>query len=136
MVKSKQNKGFRSVNLYFEDEARFGLYTRAGKSLTAKAVKPICNFQQVYKSTYLFGSFSPIDGSHFIKNLDKCTAENFQNYLNCFSLIKPSELKVLALDNGAFHKAKKMIIPNNIVLVFLPPYRVLRTQYSTSIHLN
>jgi len=26
------------------------------------------------------------------------------------------------LDNAAFHKAKKLIIPNNIVLIFLPPY--------------
>jgi transposase len=26
------------------------------------------------------------------------------------------------LDNGAFHKSKKLKIPNNIALVFLPPY--------------
>lgn len=28
----------------------------------------------------------------------------------------------MVLDNGRFHKAKKLIIPKNIVLVFLPPY--------------
>jgi len=28
----------------------------------------------------------------------------------------------VVLDNGAFHKAKRLIIPNNIVLFFLPPY--------------
>lgn len=28
----------------------------------------------------------------------------------------------MVLDNGAFHKAHKLIIPNNIVLIFLPPY--------------
>lgn len=28
----------------------------------------------------------------------------------------------MVLDNGRFHKAKKLIIPNNIVLLFLPPY--------------
>lgn len=55
-------------------------------------------------------------------NLSKCTADNFQLYLNNFSLICPSELKVVVLDNGAFHKAKKLIIPNNILLIFLPPY--------------
>ena len=32
------------------------------------------------------------------------------------------ELKVLLLDNGAFHKSKSLIIPENIVLIFLPPY--------------
>jgi hypothetical protein len=90
--------------------------------LTARGIKPVCDFQQVFKSTHLFGSFSPIDGNHFIQNQDKCTTENFQNYLNNFSLLKPAELKVVVLDNGAFHKAKKLIIPNNIALIFLPPY--------------
>jgi transposase len=76
----------------------------------------------VFKSTYLFGAFSPIDGSHFIQNRSRCTAENFQCYLNDFSIVKPAELKIVVLDNGAFHKAKRLIIPNNIVLLFLPPY--------------
>jgi transposase len=26
------------------------------------------------------------------------------------------------LDNGAFHKAQRLIIPDNIALFFLPPY--------------
>lgn len=46
----------------------------------------------------------------------------FQYFLNEFSLENPKELKVMVLDNGAFHKAKKLIIPENIILVFLPPY--------------
>ncbi len=28
----------------------------------------------------------------------------------------------MVLDNGAFHKSKSLIIPENIVLLFLPPY--------------
>ena len=28
----------------------------------------------------------------------------------------------MVLDNGAFHKAKALVIPENIVLIFLPPY--------------
>jgi transposase len=96
--------------------------TRSGKSLTAKGVKPVCAFQHVFKSTHLFGAFSPIDGSHFIQNLGKCITENFQTFLNNFSLIKPKELKIVILDNGAFHKAKKLVIPNNITLIFIPPY--------------
>ena len=35
---------------------------------------------------------------------------------------QPDELKIIVLDNGAFHKAAALVIPNNIVLVFLPPY--------------
>lgn len=34
----------------------------------------------------------------------------------------PDELKVVVLDNGAFHKAKRLNIPTNIILIFLPPF--------------
>jgi transposase len=28
----------------------------------------------------------------------------------------------MVLDNGAFHKAKRLIIPENILLILLPPF--------------
>lgn len=28
----------------------------------------------------------------------------------------------MLLDNGSFHKAKHLVIPDNIALVFIPPY--------------
>lgn len=46
----------------------------------------------------------------------------FQYFLDEFSLENPQELKIMVLDNGAFHKAKRLKIPENILLVFLPPY--------------
>lgn len=98
------------------------MFTRAGKTLTAKGVKPKCQFQQVFISTYLFGAFSPLTGDHFILDLPFCNATTFQLYLDEFSKQNETELKVIVLDNGPFHKAKCLIIPKNIVLVFLPPY--------------
>lgn len=113
---------FKSVNLYFQDESRFGLFTRNGKALTAKGIKPICPFHQVFKSTYLYGSFSPIDGHSFLLELPFCNSSLFELYLEEFSKQRPEELKVIVLDNGAFHKAKSLVIPDNICLIFLPPY--------------
>ena len=110
------------MNLYFQDESRFGLFTKNGKALTAKGVKPLCSFQQVFKSTYLFGAFSPINGDSFLLELPFCSAETFQIYLNEFSKQNPQEFKIIVLDNGAFHKAKTLNIPGNIALIFLPPY--------------
>lgn len=98
------------------------MFTRNGKSVTAIRVKPICTYQQVFKSTWLSGAFSPITGDHFQLILPHCNADNFQAFLNKFSEQNPTELKIMVLDNGKFHKAKKLIIPKNILLVFLPPY--------------
>jgi transposase len=96
--------------------------TRDGKTLTARGVKPICHFQQVFKSTYLFGAFSPINGDSLQLILPGCNADNFQIFLNSLSSQNPNEFKIMVLDNGAFHKAKKLRVPENIALVFLPPY--------------
>jgi len=96
--------------------------TKNGKKLTARGVKPNCPFQQVFKSTYLFGAFSPINGDSLQLILPSCSGDNFQIFLDKLSNQKPDEFKIMVLDNGAFHKAKKLIIPNNIALIFSPPY--------------
>lgn len=46
----------------------------------------------------------------------------FQLFLDEFSKENTDEFKIIVLDNGAFHKAKSLVIPANIALLFLPPY--------------
>jgi transposase len=70
----------------------------------------------------LFGAFSPITGDHFELEMPHCNSETFQIFLNEFSNNFLDEFKILLLDNGAFHKAQKLVIPDNIALLFLPPY--------------
>jgi hypothetical protein len=71
---------FTSCNLYFQDESRFGLFTRNGKALTSLVVKPICPFHQIFKTLYLFGAFSPIDGDSFLLEMPECNGNTFQIY--------------------------------------------------------
>jgi len=54
--------------------------------------------------------------------LPHCNAATFQIFLTEFSKQNPEEYKILVLDNGAFHKARSLTIPENRVLLFLPPY--------------
>lgn len=54
--------------------------------------------------------------------LPYCNTDMFQLYLDEFAIQKTKELKIIILDNGAFHKAKRLKIPKNIALLFLPPY--------------
>lgn len=98
------------------------MFTRNGKALTAKGIKPICPFHQVFKTLYLFGAFSPINGDKFLLEMPNCNAANFQVFLDNFSAQNPDEFKIMVLDNGAFHKAKTLHVPDNIGLLFLPPY--------------
>ncbi len=48
--------------------------------------------------------------------------ELFIKYLEDFSKEKPEELKILIVDNAAFHSTKDVELPKNIVLLNIPPY--------------
>jgi transposase len=104
------------------DESRFGLMTRQKRVLTKTGVKPLCPYQHKFDTTYVFGAFSPFNGDSCMLLLPQCNSDTFQLFLNEFSKQKPKEYKVLILDNGAFHHARSLMIPDNIHLVFLPPY--------------
>jgi len=54
--------------------------------------------------------------------LPYCNTDCFEIFLSEFSKQNPDELIVIVLDNGAFHKAKRLITPENVILIFLPPY--------------
>jgi transposase len=122
-IKNKTIKSdCKSVNLYFQDESRFGLMTILRRMITAKGIKPIAPYQHKFKNLYLFGAFSGINGAHFLLELPYCNSDTFQVFLDLFAQSNPDEFKILILDNGAFHHAKSLVIPDNIALLFLPPY--------------
>lgn len=70
----------------------------------------------------MFGAFSPITGDHFELEMPHCNTETFQLFLDEFSQTSPEEFKILLLDNGRFHKGHELIVPQNICLLFIPPY--------------
>jgi transposase len=113
---------YSSLNIYFQDESRFGLLTIQRRILTIKGVKPLMPYQHKFKNFYLFGAYSPITGTHFTLELPKCNTDCFQLYLDQFSKETPDEFKIIILDNGAFHKAAELVVPPNIELLFIPPY--------------
>jgi transposase len=90
--------------------------------LTAKGIKPVAPFLHSFDNLYLFGAFSPITGCSHLLEMPHCNATTFQHFLDYAAEQNPTEFKIMILDNGAFHHAKNLNIPNNIALLFLPPY--------------
>lgn len=116
------NNMFESVNLYFQDESRFGLKTHTGRCITIKGVKPIVKYQQRFKNTYLWGSYSPINGDSFVWEINGVNKTIFEAHLKSFSKHKPQELKIMIIDNAGFHSVKDITIPENIKLINIPAY--------------
>ncbi len=110
------------MNFYCQDESRFGLFTHVGKGLTAKGTRPVCPFQQIFRYTYPFGAYSPVDGDRIELEMPNCSWICFQTFLEHFAKERPDQLNILQVDNAAFHKAKKLRLPDNVALLFQPPY--------------
>lgn len=113
---------FASINLYFQDESRFGLMTHTGSCIAAKGVHPTVSYQHKYSTTYLWGSYSPIDGDSFVWEINGVNTQIFEAYLHSLSKHRPNELKILVIDNAGFHSTKNISIPDNIRLINIPPY--------------
>lgn len=122
-IKLNLNKDkITSVNLYFQDESRFGLITKQKRVITAKGIKPIGKYKHSYLYKWLWGSFSPITGESFCMTTQGVCKDFFIKYLEDFSKHKSEELKIMIIDNAAFHSTKDIVLPENIVLMPIPPY--------------
>ncbi len=121
-IKNENINEFKTINIFFQDESRFGLKTHVGTCLTAIGVKPIVTYKHNFKNTYLYGAFSPLDGKSFVWEVEGVDSKIFEAYLQEFSLQDPDELKIVIIDNAGFHSTKNIKIPDNIQLINLPPY--------------
>ena len=110
------------LRYWSQDESRFGLKTITRRVLTALGIKPVGPVQWNFQSFYLYGAVEPLSGENFFLEFSHLNADSFQLFLDEFSKAYPHSLNVIQLDNGRFHSAKKLTIPDNIVLLFQPPY--------------
>ena len=60
--------------------------------------------------------------SSFVYEIEGTTSEIFYKYIVEFSKYKPSELKIIIIDNAGFHSLSKYEIPDNIIFTRIPPY--------------
>lgn len=110
------------INIYFQDESRFGLMTKQKRVLVSKGIKPIGKYQHSYKWLWLWGCFSPVTGDAFYWETSHVGNDIFEGFLNDFSQTNPKELKLLIIDNAGFHACQNITIPENIKLIRIPAY--------------
>ena len=96
--------------------------TKQGRCLTARGIKAKLKYQHKFKSTYLYGAYSPINGDRFVWEINGVDSLIFSKYLNALSQHNPDEYKIVVIDNAGFHSTKNMSVPSNIYLLRIPPY--------------
>jgi len=112
----------RPVRYWSQDESRLGLHTITRRLLTLPGVKPMGPMQGKFEAFYLYGAVEPLTGESFFLEFSYLDSVCFQAFINEFSKTYATSLNILQVDNGSPHIAKKLIIPENIILLFQPAY--------------
>ena len=118
----EKRSDFQSIRIFSQDETRYGLLPITSRRITLRGIKPLTEINPCYESVYLYGAVEPLTGERFFLEFSHLTSECFQCFMEKFSEAFGDSLNLLVLDNGRFHQAKSLKIPENVVLLFLPPY--------------
>lgn len=107
----------------FMDEARRGQKGTLTRRWARRGSRPRVVRQTKYKWAYIYGAVEPATGEHVGMIASCVDTEMMSLFLWWVSKeIKEDEHVLLILDGAGWHKSKKLRVPANITLKFLPPY--------------
>ena len=112
----------QKLRIMFQDEARFGRMNRPMKCWAPQKCRPIIGKQLVREYTYAFCATSPMDGASTFLILPALTQETMQIFLDEVSRQYPDDFILMVCDGASAHNDKGLTLPDNIILVKLPPY--------------
>ena len=105
------------------DEARFGQKGRVCHRWFTRGERPPGLCDQRYTWTHLFAAVRPATGDGFALVLPQVSTAAMNEFLAQFAAtLAEDEHAVMVLDRAGWHRAKKLVVPSNITLVWLPPY--------------
>jgi transposase len=110
------------VRVFCQDESRIGLRLPSYRRITSFGVKPREQVNPLYEYYWLYGAVEPATGESFFLEMPRLDHVCFSVYLSELGKKYRKSLNVVIVDNAPAHIAKKLVVPENVVLLFLPPY--------------
>lgn len=108
--------------LWFEDEARFGRINNLSRCWVCPGQRAIVTQQLIREYTYAYTAVCPCSGECYSIISPVNNTEAMNVFLQLLSQKYSSYNLVIVLDGAGWHTSKFLQIPQNIVLVRLPPY--------------
>ena len=106
----------------FEDEAGFGRINKPKACWCYKGIRPVVPCHHIREYRYSFGAVEPVTGENFFLILPYCNTACTNVFLRELSASYHEDTILLVCDGAAWHKSRTLEIPNNIHLLFIPPY--------------
>lgn len=113
----------KQIQLWFQDEARFGQQGTVCRVWAECGSRPRRIKQIGYRWLYLFGSVCPQNGQTHACLLPWANTEVMNQYLQDFSTNLAADVHaLLVMDGAGWHHPKALSIPENVTVLLLPPY--------------
>ena len=115
---------------WFQDETRLGYRTESGRKITRKGIKPTQILQWHYSYYYIYGLVEPVGGRSFFYEFSHFNSNCLGLFLEQFTQEYSDQIHIIQLDNApchiceavSFRTAHTLIVPDNVILLFQPPY--------------
>jgi transposase len=105
----------------FADEARFGRINRPRPCWAPIGIRPEVASQLIREYIYLYGAVSPKDGTCIYLIMPTSNTACFQAFNLAARKFAGQDI-LLVLDGAPNHRCGDLVLPDNISLLFLPPY--------------
>ena len=105
----------------FEDEAGFGRINKPKYCWCYPGMRPVVPCHHIREYRYAYGAIEPLTGENFFLVLPYSNTDCMNLFLQELAKAFPNDTILLVCDGAAWHKAKALIIPDNIRFIFLPP---------------
>ena len=106
----------------FQDEAGFGRINKPRYCWCKKGFRPSVPCHHVREYRYAYGAVEPLTGESFFLIMPYCDTECMNMFLQELSKKYADDVIILVCDGAGRHKSKSLTIPENIEIVFIPPY--------------
>ena len=104
------------------DEGRFGHIGEVRSCWCPKGIRPNVPKQQVRQYTYAYAAVAPSLGKMTCLILPYANTKMMNLFLEQLSREFADYFIILQLDKAAWHRAKHLVVPENIRLIFQPAY--------------
>ena len=106
----------------FADEARFGRMNRIRPCWAPIGIRPGVAAQLIREYIYLYGAVSPKNGTCVYLIMPTSNTACFQAFLDVLARKFVRQDILLVLDGAPNHRCGDLAVPDNITLLYLPPY--------------
>jgi hypothetical protein len=105
-----------------QDEGRFGRISTPRRCWAPPGVRPQVPAAQVREYTYVYTAVAPALGLMTSLVLPRADTQMMNLFLEHVSTTFAEYFLLIQVDQAAWHRSKALIIPENVRLIYQPPY--------------